>query len=238
VAVPTSDLPAAPQGASPLSGGDDYLRALVAALAPMLTPAGSGLFSARPASTGTTPGKLGRTWYATDQGVVYYDTGAGWVALNEQIGRVTYWAGVGDPPGGTHLEANHREISRSAYPLYWSIVGDRHGAGNGSTTVNLPDGGGRVHVGRDPNGSVLPALYAAGALNTAVGAKGGEERHTLTAAEFPHIVLGNVGVGQDNATVNVITPSGGAPLDINTAGGNPHNNMQPFVVLTPIVRVA
>jgi hypothetical protein len=41
----------------------------------------SGPVGNRPASSGGSPGKLARFWYATDDHTVYFDTGSSWVAL-------------------------------------------------------------------------------------------------------------------------------------------------------------
>lgn len=53
----------------------------------------SGLLSARPTSTPGSPGKAGRYYYATDQKVLYRDTGTSWVVIgnpNQGLGRIGY----------------------------------------------------------------------------------------------------------------------------------------------------
>jgi hypothetical protein len=47
---------------------------------------GSGLLSARPVSTPSTPGITGRKYYATDLGLEFRDTGTGWVPIGVPIG--------------------------------------------------------------------------------------------------------------------------------------------------------
>lgn len=44
----------------------------------LVTPFSQGLFSARPVSTGGSPGKVGRRYYATDTGIEYEDLGTSW----------------------------------------------------------------------------------------------------------------------------------------------------------------
>ena len=98
-------------------------------------------------------------------------------------------------------------------------------------------GDGRVTVG------VVDGKYAAGAT-------GGEEKNTLTEAEMPphkhrwakwgYTVAGDHGDGpMGNNGKNVLSPAGGADLGmLATGGGQPHNNMQPYIVVYRWRRVA
>jgi microcystin-dependent protein len=52
------------------------------------------------------------------------------------------------PPEG-YLRATGAEVSRAAYPELFAVIGERHGAGDGSTTFNLPDRRGLVARGWD-----------------------------------------------------------------------------------------
>jgi hypothetical protein len=52
-------------------------------------------------------------------------------------GFLIAFAGPNPPAGG--LVCDGRAVSRSAYPRLFAAVGTRWGAGNGSTTFNLPD---------------------------------------------------------------------------------------------------
>jgi microcystin-dependent protein len=250
-------------GSDAISQTNEYSVALTSAIDPLLAPVDSGLLNLRPPSTPGSPGKLGRHYYATDLGVTFLDYGTGWIALNEYIGNVTWWAGSGAPADSTHVEANGQAISRSAYPLYMSLVGTLHGAGNGSTTVNVPDLVGRTAVGRDPSAARIPNNPRA------VGQAGGEERHTLTDLEsgvnrngttgndspdhtnsLPGVPSGATlwGIGNDGAKAPAYVGTGVANATGGTtrhthpltqrAADNPHQNMQPYAVLTPIVRVA
>jgi microcystin-dependent protein len=221
-------------GSNAISDIDAGFDALAEDLDPKLTPSDHGLLANRPISTAAQPGKFGRTYHADDHGVVFFDTGTSWIALNEYIGHVSWWAGAGAPAGGTHLEANGQAISRSAYPLYMSLIGTQHGAGDGTSTVNLPDARGRVLIGPDGAGIRIPNSPRAHAQ------AGGTERHTLTIAEIPphaHSYTaptgetgggGGVSAGPDASLAATTGPAG---------GGAAHNSMQPYLVLTPIVRV-
>lgn len=65
-------------------------------------------------------------------------------------------------------------ISRSAHAALFAVFGTTFGAGDGSTTFNLPDG--RVVIGSG-QGTGLAAR--------AIGAVGGQEKHTLSVGEPP-----------------------------------------------------
>jgi microcystin-dependent protein len=52
------------------------------------------------------------------------------------------------PPEG-YLRATGAEVSRTTYAELFAVVGERHGAGDGSTTFNLPDRRGLVPRGWD-----------------------------------------------------------------------------------------
>ena len=52
-------------------------------------------------------------------------------------GHVGYFAAETPPEG--YLVCNGAEVSRSAYPELFAAIGTTYGAGNGSTTFNLPD---------------------------------------------------------------------------------------------------
>ena len=60
-----------------------------------------------------------------------------------------------------------------------------YGAGDGSTTFNVPDRRGRVVVGRDDMGGVAAARVAATMDGTRLGLSGGTERVALTIGELP-----------------------------------------------------
>lgn len=53
------------------------------------------------------------------------------------VGQVTHFDLDAPPPG--FLRANGAAVSRSVYARLFAKIGTRHGAGNGSTTFNLPD---------------------------------------------------------------------------------------------------
>lgn len=79
------------------------------------------------------------------------------------------------------LLENGQAVNRLTYFELFFIIGTLYGAGDGSTTFNVPDSRGKVNVALDNmGGSDAGILTAANTL----GATGGEEKHTLTTAEL------------------------------------------------------
>jgi len=57
---------------------------------------------------------------------------------NSPVGAITNWAESGSPPAGW-LQANGAAVSRTLYSTLFAEIGTTYGAGDGSTTFNLPN---------------------------------------------------------------------------------------------------
>lgn len=99
-----------------------------------------------------------------------------------------------------------------------------HGAGDGSTTFNLPDLRGRVVAGADAmGGTAANRLTSAGAgvAGAALGAAGGAETHTLTSAQIPaHTHTASTNTVADHTHAGIVTGTGSVLNVTNTAGGS------------------
>jgi microcystin-dependent protein len=126
-------------------------------------------------------------------------------------------------------------ISRADYSELFSIIGTAYGAGNGTTTFNVPDLKGRIPVGKS-NSGVFQSL----------GDAVGEETHTLIEDELPVIPSHAHGLNAGTNTVSVLSGgdyyvpdamSGGASTldEGGFGGGNSHNNIQPSLVVNYII---
>jgi microcystin-dependent protein len=88
------------------------------------------------------------------------------------VGSVVDWAGP-TAPALWHL-CDGAALSRAAYPDLFAAIGTTWGAGDGTTTFNLPDLRGLATVG---------AGQGSGLTNRALAARGGAETVALTAAQ-------------------------------------------------------
>ena len=160
--------------------------------------------------------------------------------------------GVMLPYGGTSapsgwLLCQGQAVSRTTYSDLYAVIGTAFGAGDGSTTFNLPDLRGRIPVGLDSTDGDFDTL----------GEEGGEKNHTLSTDEMPShnhtqsshahtIKFGGttpgtslaIGVGRGSYVGDAydygVVPI--APAIQSTGGGSAHNNVQPYVVTNWIVK--
>lgn len=134
------------------------------------------------------------------------------------VGTVLPFAGSAAPTGW--LPCDGSAVSRATYSDLFSVIGTTYGAGDGSTTFNVPDTRGRAIVHKAGSGT----------FNT-LGGKGGEETHTLTSAEMPshtHNVtaagtINAVSAGTPAGTINSVsagTPAGS--VTVNSGGAHTH----------------
>jgi len=141
--------------------------------------------------------------------------------------------GASSPPTG-YLACDGSAVSRTTYATLFGVLGTTWGAGNGSTTFNLPDLRGRAPIGAG-TGSGLTARTLAtnyGSENTTLtAAQSGLPSHTHTITVFGQTAHAS---GGDNYAGS---PSAGST---GSAGGSSasssHTNMQPSVAVNFIIK--
>ena len=177
-------------------------------------------------------------------------TGAWAVDGGGQPGDIKMWAGTTTPAGW--LSCWGQAVSRTTYAALFAVVGTTYGAGDGSTTFNLPNMIGRVPVG--PTASYAPM--------NGLGKMGGEFDVTLTSNQMPvhtHVQNahqhthdqsggGNLGYSGDGSTVAYGATFGNTRLNTgimtatttatnrNAGGGASHTNVQPFTTVNFLIK--
>jgi microcystin-dependent protein len=140
------------------------------------------------------------------------------------------------------LLENGAAVSRTTYSDLFAAIGTTYGAGDGSTTFNLPDSRGRVGVNISPSDAEFNTM----------GEKYGEKAHTLTYAEMPSHTHGFTYAGNTYAAfpyTGAPNTSGGLAFSVgttvygsigigSTGGGGAHNVIQPSIVKTAAIKYA
>lgn len=164
-------------------------------------------------------------------------------------GIVTPYAGTTAPTGW--LMCDGSAVSRATYAALYTAIGTAYGAGDGTTTFNLPDAKGRVIVSRDSGQTEFDVL----------GETGGSNTHSLANANLPRY-SGSVSFhGGGSATILSNATGSGVTAGINRtsyrAGGGdigganskdsfalnigqttptPISNIQPYLVTNYIIK--
>ena len=146
------------------------------------------------------------------------------------IGAIIPYSGQTTPENW--LLCDGREVSRTTYNRLFNVIGTIYGAGDGSTSFNLPNLKDRVPVGTS-NAITL-------------GQTLGEKEHTLTVEEMPShnhsVYVGNNITSQTNADKLMTGYLGSWPSETqqwntrDTGGGQPHNIMQPSIGQNYIIK--
>jgi microcystin-dependent protein len=157
-----------------------------------------------------------------------------------------YWSSA--PTG--YLAEDGSAVSRTTYANLFSVIGTTYGAGNGSTTFNVPDSRGRISVNISPTDAEFNTM----------GEKYGEKTHLLTIAEManhthtqnahdhnnglpsPYVNDGSFG-GSAAPSANgtaygyrlVAQPSATA-TNQSTGGGQAYNVIQPSIVKLFVIK--
>jgi microcystin-dependent protein len=138
-------------------------------------------------------------------------------------GLVTSWAGTpAQVPYGWVL-CDGRALSRQGYPSLYAAIGTTFGAGDGSTTFNVPNGKGRVIVGQD----------TAQVEFDVVGETGGAKTVTLADGNLPTgTVLYSAGSTYYSAVAQGNANQYRARVHANPAQNvvDPLTNMPPYIV--------
>jgi microcystin-dependent protein len=131
-------------------------------------------FLSGPASALPPAGVPGRLFFVTDQATILYDTGTTWLQPGYSPGDLKLAASPTPTVGW--LVCNGAAIARTTYPALFAAIGVTWGAGDGTSTFNVPDLRGRALMGSGTG----PGLSA-----RALGALVGVETVTIGVNEMP-----------------------------------------------------
>lgn len=176
------------------------------------------------------------------------------------IGTVIDYAGTTEPAvvqGVTWVFPYGQAISRTTYATLFARLSTTFGAGNGTTTFNLPDYRGRVGAGQDDMGGVSAnrlTAAVAGFDGDVLGASGGNEllhthTHTVTDPGHAHAITppsssdvtssGSTATGaggvEQVTTYNSASATTG--ITLANAGTGASQNVQPTLIVNKLIRV-
>ena len=222
-----------PDGLDPRSEGDNHIRGVKNVLVNTFGPMPAAAVSLP--AVGDAP-----VWDGTK-----YEPGP---PVNPQfltpVGAIIDFAiGEGGTAPAGWLECNGAAVSRTTYAALFAAIGAAWGAGDGSTTFNVPDLRDRATIGRSP-GALDPQRPSA----RTAGQAPGSETHVLTTAEMPshdHGLLANnlstpaeqtaTGPSAGNAYATA-GGTGAAWRTVAAGSGAGHSSMQPSAVVWKIIK--
>jgi len=175
-------------------------------------------------------GARGRSFIRVKHDTTWFD----WRELTlggERLGAIDFFATPSAPPG--YLKANGAAVSRTSYVALFAAIGTTFGAGDGSTTFNLPDLRGEFIRGWDDSRGVdsgrtfgsLQSGQNASHSHTATASNAGAHSHTTSVKADRAAGEGNAVFGDENWYGDLSLPSSTAgdhthTISIAASGGN------------------
>jgi microcystin-dependent protein len=167
---------------------------------------------------------------------------AGTTGVDSPTGSVIAFAGASAPTNW--LLCDGSAVSRTTYNTLFALIGTTYGAGNGSSTFNLPNLKSRIPVGVDDADSNFNVLGETGGATThthgpgtfaaAIGATAsnatriGYQAVNVVAGGATNSTYGISGTAQNNQSFNHYTPVYGVSADGST--------LQPYIALNYIIK--
>jgi len=156
-------------------------------------------------------------------------------AVGVPAGAILDFGGTSIPTG--FLGCDGSAVSRVTYAALFSAIGTTWGAGDGSTTFNVPDFRRRTAVGSGGTGTTT--------LDDLVGSTGGAETVILSLTQIPGHNHGYTATivspgANDNTTETGLfynTNANSAGTTSTSGGGGAHNNLQPSAVVLKIIKI-
>lgn len=175
-------------------------------------------------------------------------------SLAEPVGTVKMYCGTADPPAVSGVQyfmlCDGRPISRTTFAALFTAIGTQYGAGDGSTTFNIPNTAERVVIGHSAAQTLIPQFDCRAMGNsfgegrhTQLTAEVGSHTHGITDPKHHHTLASSLNAAAGGSG---LTPGAGAGvtsdeltnITINASpAAAPMNVVQPSLVMNFIIRV-
>ena len=142
---------------------------------------------------------------------------------------VVPWTDSSVPSG--FLECNGAAVSRSTYSALFAIIGTTYGAGDGSSTFNVPDLQDKLALSKS-NNKTLASTGGANTVTSTGNVGGSTANATLSTAQLASHAHSSVGMSMGNNARNgtsIDPPSSGNTGNTGSGQGHSHNMSANFV---------
>jgi microcystin-dependent protein len=154
--------------------------------------------------------------------------------------------------GAVFFLEDGRAISRTTYATLFARLGTTYGAGNGTTTFNIPDSRECFIMAYKSGSSIAPSLgFKSGASTKTIANSNLPVTSPWSINESPHShvetgssspgggsgLVGGGGAGSGNTYLSTASATTGITLNSNTGGGQAINIMNPYIVKGKLIRV-
>jgi microcystin-dependent protein len=188
----------------------------------------------------------------TNGGVIYQKTtgitfSTGWLDIATAAGVIAAsppgillaYGGASAPSGW--LICDGSAVSRTVYSLLFGAIGTNYGAGDGSTTFNLPDLRGRAPVGYAPTGGHVDVNTLGKNDGIALANRRPKHRHTAHSHSVSSIDAANHtpssgSTGYGSGDRSVINVSGTSSVDGGSGNANDSLDAPAYLVMNFIIK--
>ena len=137
---------------------------------------------------------------------VYNNANSEWVVTFVNANTVVPLGGIvdfigGSVPSSNFVVARGQAISRTTYAALFAMISTIYGAGDGSTTFNIPDLGGRVVAGTEASASRLTS-GGSGCTGNSLGSVCGAETVGLSQGNLPNVNFSASGLSVSTTITN------------------------------------